>query len=175
MSKLTDKISYLQGLAEGMKLNPGKDSHKLILGILDVLGDVGDAFDALAEAHGELNEYVESIDANLADLEAACYANAAEDEAGEGDDPEAGLIQYVCPHCGGTVDVDPDDIDFDEEALCPLCGKALFPVLPEEPDQEPESKPETQPANKPDQKPESSPETQPAGKPDQKPESKPEA
>ncbi|MBO7662937.1 MAG: hypothetical protein J6U01_06160 [Clostridia bacterium] len=153
MSRLTDRISYLQGLAEGMKLNPGKDSHKLILGILDVLGDVGDAFDALAEAHGELNEYVESIDANLADLEAACCADA--DEAGKGRAPEAGVIQYVCPHCGGTVDVDPDDIDFDEEALCPLCGKALFPALPEEAEENlPEKEPESQPENKPDKKPE---------------------
>jgi hypothetical protein len=62
MSKLTDRISYLQGLAEGMKLNPEKDSHRLILGMLEVLGDVGDAYEALAEAHGELSEYVESID-----------------------------------------------------------------------------------------------------------------
>ena len=44
MSKLTDKISYLQGLAEGMKLNPDKDSHRLILGILDLLLGVGGLF-----------------------------------------------------------------------------------------------------------------------------------
>ena len=73
MSKLTDKISYLQGLAEGMKLNPEKDSHRLILGILDVLGEVGDSFEALAESHGELADYVESIDQDLADLEAEIY------------------------------------------------------------------------------------------------------
>ena len=73
MSKLTDRISYLQGLAEGMKLNPEKDSHRLILGILDVLGDVGESFEALAESHGELSDYVESIDEDLADLEADLY------------------------------------------------------------------------------------------------------
>ena len=52
MSRMTDRISYLQGLAEGMKLNPEKDSHKLILGILDVLGEVGESFEALAELLG---------------------------------------------------------------------------------------------------------------------------
>ena len=56
MSRLTDRISYLRGLAEGMKLNPEKDSHRLILGILEVLGEVGDSFEALAEDHGELAE-----------------------------------------------------------------------------------------------------------------------
>ena len=73
MSKLTDRISYLQGLAEGMKLNPEKDSNRLILEILDVLGEVGDSFEALADAHAELSDYVESIDEDLADMEADLY------------------------------------------------------------------------------------------------------
>jgi DNA-directed RNA polymerase subunit RPC12/RpoP len=145
MSKLTDRISYLQGLAEGMKLNPDKDSHKLILGILEVLGEVGDAFDALAEAHGELNDYVESIDEDLADLEANLYDEA--DEACDGDcencdDEEceysANEMLYECPHCGAEIEIDPDQDDFDEDALCPHCGKSLFPELPEEVDGDPE-------------------------------------
>ena len=78
MSKLTDKISYLQGLAEGMKLNPEKDSNRLILGILEVLGEMGESFDALAEAHGELSDYVESIDNDLSDLLASLEESGAE-------------------------------------------------------------------------------------------------
>ena len=34
---------------------------------------------------------------------------------------------YECPHCGATVEIDPDEVDFDEDALCPQCGKELFP------------------------------------------------
>ena len=83
MSRLTDRISYLQGLAEGMKLNPDKDSHKLILGILEVLGEVGESFEALAESHGELSDYVESIDEDLADLEADLYDDEDEELAEE--------------------------------------------------------------------------------------------
>ena len=48
MSRLTDRISYLQGLAEGMKLSPEKDSHKLDVGacvgtdgVLRVVRDMG--------------------------------------------------------------------------------------------------------------------------------------
>ncbi len=133
MSKLTDRISYLQGLAEGMKLNADKDSHKLILGILDVLGEVGNSIEALSEAHGELSDYVESIDEDLADLEADLYDDEDEDiaETEEDGDFEGG-IEYECPHCGATVEIDPDEVDFDEDALCPQCGKELFPELPEE-------------------------------------------
>ena len=132
MSKLTDRISYLQGLAEGMKLNPDKDSHKLILGILDVLGEVGESFEARAESHGELSDYVESIDEDLADLEADLYDE--DDETLAEDDGEGfeGMIEYECPHCGASIEIDPDEVDFDEDALCPECGKELFPELPEE-------------------------------------------
>ena len=132
MSKLTDRISYLQGLAEGMKLNPEKDSHRLILGILDVLGDVGESFEALAESHGELSDYVESIDEDLADLEADLYDDEDEDAAEtEEEEPFESTIEYECPHCRTMITIDPDDVDFDEETVCPECGKDLFPELPD--------------------------------------------
>jgi len=141
MSKLTDQISYLQGLAEGMKLNPEKDSNRLILGILDALGEVGDAFEALMESHGELSNYVESIDEDLADLEEEIFGDDEEDdfeddeddedeEDGEGEneiDLDDAPILYECPHCHTTVEIDPESVDFDEDALCPSCGKELFP------------------------------------------------
>ena len=131
MSKLTDRISYLQGLAEGMKLNPDKDSHRLILGILDVLGEVGQSFEALAESHGELSDYVESIDEDLADLEADLYDDEDEDVAEDDDGEFESTIEYECPPCGAKINIAPDDVDFDEESLCPNCGKELFPELPD--------------------------------------------
>ena len=142
MSKLTDRISSLQGLAEGMKLNTEKDSNRLIMEILDVLGEVGDSFEALAESHGELSDYVESIDEDLADLEADLYDDDDEElaEDDEDDDFEGSLIEYECPHCGKMVKIDADDVDFDEEALCPECGKELFPELPDGAEEEPEDK-----------------------------------
>ena len=155
MSKLTDKISYLQGLAEGMKLNQEKDSNRLILGILDVLGEVGESFEALAESQGELSDYVESIDQDLADLEADLYDDEDEDYAGDGDDEDdeddedgeeeedgddgdaelSGALLYECPHCHETVELDPEELDLEEEHPCPNCGKELFPELPEETDE----------------------------------------
>ena len=139
MSKLTDRISYLQGLAEGMKLNPDKDSHRLILGILDVLGEVGTSFEALAESHAELSDYVESIDEDLADLEADLYDDEDEELAeNEEEDFEGSIIEYECPHCHKMVEIDADDVDFDEDAICPECGKELFPELPDGAEEEPE-------------------------------------
>ena len=137
MSKLTDKISYLQGLADGIKLNPEKESHRLIQGILEVLGEVGDSFEALAESHAELSEYVESIDEDLADLEADLFDDEDEDyaetEDEEGEDAEmGGALVYACPHCQAEIELDPDELDLEEDHPCPNCGKELFPELPEE-------------------------------------------
>ena len=36
------------------------------------------------------------------------------------------------------VRIDADDVDFDEEALCPECGKELFPELPDGAEEEPD-------------------------------------
>ena len=138
MSKLTDKISYLQGLAEGMKLNQEKDSNRLITGILDVLGEVGESFEALAEAQEELSNYVESIDEDLADLEANLYDEededlAEEDESDEGEGEDlGGALLYECPHCHAEVELDPEELDLEKDQPCPNCGKELFPELPEE-------------------------------------------
>ena len=141
MSKLTDKISYLQGLAEGMKLNPEKDSNRLIQGILEVLGEVGESFEALAEAQGELSDYVESIDEDLADLEADLYDEENEDLAEDEDDDEddedieaGGALVYKCHHCQEEIELDPDELDLEEDHPCPNCGKELFPELPDEVD-----------------------------------------
>ena len=130
MSNLTDRISYLKGLAEGMKLNTEKDSNRLILGILDVLGDIGNGMEALAEGVDALDQYVESIDDDLSDLEGAVFGDEDEDEDEDMDDEDE-IISYECPHCGYEMQFDAEDVDFNEDTLCPQCNKPIFPETTE--------------------------------------------
>ena len=149
MSKLTDKASYLKGMAAGLKLNMEKDTNQLLLEVLNMLGDIAEEMDAMADAHDELNEYVESIDADLADLEETLFGDDEEDECGchcghddcdcededcdcEEDSDE--LISYACLHCGHDIEFRASDVDFDEDYLCPACGKPVFPELEEDED-----------------------------------------
>ena len=60
------------------------------------------------------------------------YDDEDEDLAEDDEQAFEGTIEYECPHCGTTVEIDPDQVDFDQDALCPECGKELFPELPEE-------------------------------------------
>ncbi len=141
MSKLTDRISYLKGMAAGMKLNMDKDSNKLMLEMLTVMGEMAEEMAAMTEAHNDLNEYVESIDDDLAELEETLFGDGEEDFDGEEgedfdeeEDDEDGddLIVYACPHCGHELEFHASDVDFDEETLCPACNKPIFPELEED-------------------------------------------
>ncbi len=140
MSKLTDRISFLKGMAAGMKLNMDKDSNKLMLEMLTVMGEIAEEMAAMTEAHNDLNEYVESIDDDLAELEESLFGEEAmdgEDLDGEDDEDEDefgedDLIVYACPHCGTEIEFQANDVDFDEDYLCPECNKPIFPELGED-------------------------------------------
>ena len=140
MSKLTDRISFLKGMAAGMKLNMDKDSNKLMLEMLTVMGEMAEEMAAMTEAHNDLNEYVESIDDDLADLEETLFGeedgeNDEEMAAEDDDEDEFGeddLIVYACPHCGHESEFHASDVDFDEDYLCPEGQKPIFPELNDE-------------------------------------------
>ena len=140
MSKLTDRISFLKGMAAGMKLNMDKDSNKLMLEMLTVMGEMAEEMAAMTEAHNDLNEYVESIDDDLADLEETLFGEEdgeIDEEMAEGDEDvddlgDDDLIVYACPHCGHEIEFSASDVDFDEDFLCPACDKPIFPELNDE-------------------------------------------
>ena len=137
MSKLTDRISFLKGMAAGMKLNMDKDANKLMLEMLTVMGEMAEEMAAMTEAHNDLNEYVESIDDDLANLEENLFGEEDGEELDEdmdGEEDEDGLteddlILYACPHCGHELEFRASDVDFDEDFLCPVCNKPIFPEV----------------------------------------------
>ena len=141
MSKLTDRISFLKGMAAGMKLNMDKDTNKLLMEVMTVMGEMAEEMAAMTEAHNDLNEYVESIDDDLAELEETLFGEEEMDGEdididGEDDDEdefgEDDLIVYACPHCGHEIEFHASDVDFDEDCLCPECHKPIFPELSED-------------------------------------------
>ena len=150
MSKLTDRASYLKGLAAGMKLNMEKDSNQLLMEVLNVLQEMAEEMERMSDAHDELNEYVESIDDDLADLEDVlfgdeedecgdacdCCHDEDEDDEAEDEEEDEELISYECPSCGHEIVFKASSVDFDEDYRSPACGKPVFPEVDE--DEEPD-------------------------------------
>ncbi len=133
MGNMTDKVSYLRGMAEGMNLSPDTPENKLLLKMLEVLGDFSQELENLREEQEELVDYIDSIDEDLADLEEVLFDE--EDDLFE-DDAAEGEMEYECPHCGYQTKFDLADFDFEEDYLCPQCHKSFFPEIEDEDDED---------------------------------------
>lgn len=133
MSTISDRVSYLKGLCDGVKLSENTEEGRVLRAVIDALGTVAEEMDKLSEAHSDLEAYVEDIDEDLEEMENILFGDDEEDEDDEDededddeDDGEDGLIEYDCPHCGTSIYFDEEAFDLEEEHLCPTCGKPVF-------------------------------------------------
>ncbi|MDO4547912.1 MAG: hypothetical protein Q4D04_07445 [Clostridia bacterium] len=109
MESLSDKVSYLNGLVEGLGITADDVSNKLVIKVIDILGEMAKKIDRLNDKLNELNEYVEYIDDDLRCIEEENLYFDDEDDIdldydeiyGEDEDYE---------------DDDEDDADFVEDA-----------------------------------------------------------
>ena len=138
MSKMSEKVAYLKGLAEGLGVNGDTEQGKLMLAMIDVLDAFAEECKNLDDKGEEREEYVEDIDNDVSDLEEALFSEEDDDEEDdeydddEEDDDDA-LIEYECPHCGTVIFFDEEAFDMEQEHLCPNCNRKVF-----EEDEEPE-------------------------------------
>ena len=133
MSKMGEKVAYLKGLAEGMRLDAGSDQGKLLLAMIDAMEAFASEHEDTCAQLDELQQYVEEIDSDVSDLEEALFSEDDEDDEededdGEDDDDEDGdgLIEYECPHCGTVVFFDEEAFDMEDKHLCPNCHRSIF-------------------------------------------------
>ena len=89
--KLSEKVAYLKGLGDGLKLDPEKSESKLITGIIDVLEEVAEAIDLNTNDILEMTDRVDEIDMDLGDLEAILFEGFEVEEFTEEDLDELGI------------------------------------------------------------------------------------
>jgi len=122
MKDLQQKVAYLQGLADGLELDDSKEG-KVIDAMLGVLEDVAERLAFLQGQQEDLEDYLESIDSDLADLEDDFYGDEDDEE-----DEDDGMVDVECPACHEQVCFD-EAILYDEdliEVTCPNCGAVVF-------------------------------------------------
>lgn len=119
MKDLKQQVSYLQGLAEGMDISRESKEGKLLSQIIEVLEGVALSIDELHLQQNELEDYLESIDEDL---------NELEDEFYEEDDDDTDYVEVKCPRCNDIVCFDSSILDDDDliEVTCPKCNEVVF-------------------------------------------------
>lgn len=110
-----EKVAYLRGLADGLKLTDTTAEGKVLLNVIEVLDDLALSVTDLEDAVEELGEVVDAIDDDLQDVEDALY---------EEDDEDEPLYEVKCPTCGDTICVD-ESMLCEGEIDCPNCGEKL--------------------------------------------------
>ncbi len=119
---ISEKVAYLKGLAEGMKLDESTNEGKLLLAILDVLDDMAEEFADIEDEIVDLEDGLDAVSDDLNDLEEFLYEES-EDEDDEDDDDEE-LFVTTCPECEEEVVFDETVLE-DGEVICPNCGAKL--------------------------------------------------
>ena len=71
--KITEKVSYIKGLAEGLSLDEKTAEGKVLSAIIDALEDIAKAVSDLKEDTEYLDSYIEEIDEDLGALEEDYY------------------------------------------------------------------------------------------------------
>ncbi len=128
MKRITDRTSYLRGLAEGLNIDKEKAENKLLLEMLAVMEDMAAKVQELDSDLDELDEYVASMESDLSDVEDMLFADGDEDDEDEDmeDLDEEEEVDVNCPHCGKEFVVKACDINFDNDVLCPACSKNIL-------------------------------------------------
>ena len=76
---LAEKIAYIKGLAEGMKLVENKDEVRIIKELISLLEDVAYEIEEQDVIIGEMQEQLDAVDEDLDELEEYVYDCEDED------------------------------------------------------------------------------------------------
>ena len=120
---ISEKISYIKGLAEGLALDTETKEGKVLAAIIDLLEDMVDEIDAIDEACAEIGEQLDAVDEDLALIEDEFYADEEEDDDDEYYDDEE-VYEVECPNCNDIIYLDESMLE-EEEMICPGCGTRL--------------------------------------------------
>lgn len=119
---VTEKVAYIKGLVDGLKLDDDKDEVKVIKAIIELLDDMALTVSDLEDGLDVVGEQIDEIDEDLADLETYVYEE--DDDCCCDDDCDCDCYEIECPACHEIICVD-DEILEDGSIDCPNCGELL--------------------------------------------------
>lgn len=113
MSYLTERASYIKGLAEGLKFDETTNEGKLFNAMIDLMQDFADEVSLLEDKVEELEEEIEYLEDD----------DFVDDD--EDDDNDLDYFEVQCEKCGNIIYIDEDILGSDDEIRCPKCGELI--------------------------------------------------
>ncbi len=138
--KLTEKMSYIKGLMDGLELDCSTKEGKILAQMSEVLEEIVLYVDDLQSQVDELTELCDILDEDLGNVEDELYdedfgcgeCDCFDDDDDEDydedeydfDDDDDELYEVTCPTCGDTILLDEGMID-EGSINCPNCDELL--------------------------------------------------
>ncbi|MBR3971194.1 MAG: hypothetical protein IKJ87_08980 [Ruminococcus sp.] len=136
--KLTEKMSYLQGLLDGLDIDNSTKEGKALIQMADVMNELVAYVEDLQSQVDELTELCDILDQDLGEIEDDfyedmddcdfddcdnCFDEDEDDEDYDFDDDDE-LYEITCPSCGDTILIDEGMIE-EGSINCPNCDELL--------------------------------------------------
>ena len=109
--EITEKVAYLKGLMEGMKLDTESNEGKILSAMADILEDISLELEDLWDSQTELEDGLDVVSDDLEDVEDAVYGE-------EDDEDESFDNEYY-----------EDDAEEDEDCYATTCPPARRPSI----------------------------------------------
>ena len=132
--ELGEKMSYLQGLLDGLEIDTSTKEGKLLVQMTEVMKEMADSIDDLQDQIYELTELCDVLDEDLGAVEEDIYEcdchhdhDCCDDDDDDYDyelDEDEDLYEVCCPVCDEKVVLDESMLD-EGSIECPNCGENL--------------------------------------------------
>ncbi|HEY5562526.1 MAG TPA: hypothetical protein VIK72_12375 [Clostridiaceae bacterium] len=124
MKSITSKVAYIDGLMEGLDMKDKTKEERVLCEIVSVLKSIAQKIDELDVAQAEAEEFIETLDNDLYDVEKKLFGDDSEGDDNSDDYEEDNYDNYVhlkCPKCNDIINLDKDIMDKEESINCPNC------------------------------------------------------
>ncbi len=141
MSRISEKVAYLDGLMEGMNIKDDKYA-KLFTAIVDTLDVIAEEISDHEDILDDLEDSVDEIFENLDEYDEILFDDEDDDDEEDNDeefdpeDLEDDFYEVVCPNCGETIYFDEDMLDSPDGLICPNCNEPVELHIPAPSDEE---------------------------------------
>ena len=124
--ELSNKVAYLKGLIDGLKIDDSTNEGKIVLAMADVLDEMALTIEDISDEVDEVVELVDILDEDLGNLEEDIYGDCCDDDDCDCCDDFEDEQEYecVCPTCGDTICLD-EGLIAEGSIVCPNCGETL--------------------------------------------------